>query len=116
MDFVSQYKGISFSSEDHFKLWLDDTAYAIIEFEDHGQDLIKIWVDEYGEIINAYMQYKFWLGRFINIEIAQSYYSLYIYDADYGMWRRIPELIVKDVNYVCEEYEEFIMNTNQLNK
>ena len=64
----SQFKEITFKSEAEFNEWLEKTTYKKIFFKDKGQDLMKIWIAESGEILHANLQSSIWNGRFVNME------------------------------------------------
>jgi len=49
----SQFKEITFKSETEFNEWLEKTTHKKIFFKDKGQDLMKLWVSESGEILHA---------------------------------------------------------------
>lgn len=64
----SQFKEITFKSETEFNKWLEKTTHKKIFFKDKGQDLLKIWIAESGEILHANLQCSIWNGRFVNME------------------------------------------------
>lgn len=64
----SQFKEITFRGEAEFNEWLEKTTYKKIFFKDKGQDLMKIWIAESGEILHANLQSSIWNGRFVNME------------------------------------------------
>lgn len=64
----SKYKDLRFNTEKEFDRWLAKTATMTIDFKDHGQDLVMIWIDEEGEILHANLQTAVWCGKFVNTQ------------------------------------------------
>lgn len=64
----SKYINLTFNKKAEFDKWLKETSYKTIWFKDNGQDLLKIWVAESGEILHANTQARIWNGKFIDME------------------------------------------------
>lgn len=93
---VSKYKGLKFKNENDFNNWLDKTAKKIIWFEDEGQALIAMWVDEHGEILHAKFPGINWNGQFVNLATLQTGELLQMYFEHEG-WRSLIKLTVSEV-------------------
>lgn len=46
-------KSLPFEVEADFNEWLEKTTFKKIFLKDKGQDLMKLWISESGEILNA---------------------------------------------------------------
>jgi hypothetical protein len=51
-----KYKDLKFKSEKEFQKWLNKTTKIEIEFEDDGQDFLRWWLDENGEVLYSDLQ------------------------------------------------------------
>jgi len=88
------YKDVSFESEKEFQAWLKKTTVCEIEFEDHGQDLMKIWIAENGEILHANLQASIWNGRFVDVENLEEFTPIHLYQGSESQ-RYINLVVVK---------------------
>ena len=52
-DFTPKFKDVKFDNETEFLKWLVETTKVAIVLEDAGQDLIKFWIAESGEILHT---------------------------------------------------------------
>lgn len=82
----SQFKEITFKSETEFNGWLEKTTHKKIFLKDKGQDLMKLWVSESGEILHANMQSSIWNGRFVNMETLAKNTNLCLWDNQTSEW------------------------------
>lgn len=82
----SQFKEIRFKTEADFKEWLEKTTFKKIFLKDKGQDLMKLWISESGEILNANMQSLIWNGRFVNLETLAKNTNLCFWNKDKSEW------------------------------
>lgn len=82
----SQFKEITFKSEKEFNEWLEKTTHKKIFLKDKGQDLMKLWVSESGEILNANMQSSIWNGRFVNMETLDKNTNLCLWNNQTSEW------------------------------
>lgn len=71
----SQFKEITFKSETEFNEWLEKTTHKKIFFKDKGQDLMKLWVSESGEILHANMQSSIWKREYFTAKAMQGLLS-----------------------------------------
>lgn len=63
-----QYKNLRFKDRASFDKWLEETAHYIVEFEDHGQDFLKWWLDERGEVLHSDpYQSSVWNGTIVTL-------------------------------------------------
>jgi hypothetical protein len=92
---VQQYKDLKFKNKQSFKNWLSRTSRIIVEFKDFHQDLIKIWLDEHGELLHAEMQSFLKPGYFFRKIIPGK--AIEIYDGI--KWDTYWQLIVDNVVY-----------------
>lgn len=82
-DFTPQFKELKFKTNPAFEEWLKKTTAKKVFFKDNGQDLLKIWVHESGEILHCNLQGVVWNGMFVNLDAlaegskAQFWYSEY---------------------------------------
>lgn len=63
----TEYKDLKFKNEVQFKKWLGETATYVIEFEDNGQDCLKWWIDNGGEVLHSRMQSNAWNGMIVDL-------------------------------------------------
>ena len=82
----SQFKEITFKSETEFNEWLEKTTQKKIFLKDKGQDLMKLWVSESGEILHANMQSSIWNGRFVNMETLAKNTNLCLWNNQTSEW------------------------------
>ena len=82
----SQFKEITFKSEKEFNEWLEKTTHKKIFLKDKGQDLMKLWVSESGEILHANMQSSIWNGRFVNMETLAKNINLCLWNNQTSEW------------------------------
>ena len=82
----SQFKEITFKSEKEFNEWLEKTTHEKIFLKDKGQDLMKLWVSESGEILHANMQSSIWNGRFVNMETLAKNTNLCLWNNQTSEW------------------------------
>lgn len=74
-----QYKDLTFATKKKFEKWLNTTTYCIIDLEDCGQDLLRIWAAKTGEILHCNLQGRIWNGKFINMEELEEF-------VPFGLW------------------------------
>lgn len=82
----SKFKEITFKSETEFNEWLEKTTHKKIFLKDKGQDLMKLWVSESGEILHANMQSSIWNGRFVNMETLAKNTNLCLWNNQTSEW------------------------------
>ena len=93
----AQYQNLQFDDREAFNGWLDETTHCTVEFQDMGQDLIKIWVAQSGEILHANLQASIWNGRFVNMESLTDFAPIYLQKKD--DWIRMEGLIAEKITY-----------------
>jgi hypothetical protein len=94
----SRYQDKKFANEQEFNAWLDKTQTMIIDFEDNGQDLLRIWTDEYGEILHSNAQTQIWCGRFVKLECFVTE-PICMWDADTAKWQVMGRLVIELITY-----------------
>ncbi|MCK9430008.1 MAG: hypothetical protein M0R17_08395 [Candidatus Omnitrophica bacterium] len=67
-EFTPRYYDLTFDNIKDFNKWLGDTTKMKIHFVDQHQDLLKIWTDEFGEILHCNLQASIWNGMFVNLK------------------------------------------------
>ena len=82
----SQFKEITFKSETEFNEWLKKITHKKIFLKDKGQDLMKLWVSESGEILHANMQSSIWNGRFVNMDTLAKNTNLCLWNNQTSEW------------------------------
>lgn len=82
----SQFKEITFKSQTEFNEWLEKTTHKKIFLKDKGQDLMKLWVSESGEILHANLQSSIWNGRFVNMETLAKNTNLCLWNNQTSEW------------------------------
>lgn len=82
----SQFKEITFKSETEFNEWLEKTTHKKIFLKDKGQDLMKLWVSESGEILHANMQSSIWNDQFVNMERLAKNTNLCLWNNKTSEW------------------------------
>lgn len=82
----SQFKEITFKSETEFNEWLEKITHKKIFLKDKGQDLMKLWVSESGEILHANMQSSIWNGRFVNMDTLAKNTNLCLWNNQTSEW------------------------------
>lgn len=86
MEKESKYKDLKFESEQAFEGWLSEMSYKTVYFRDKGQDLLKIWIAESGEILHANLQASIWNGRFVNMETLAKNTNLCLWNNEKKEW------------------------------
>lgn len=61
----AQYLSLKFKSNSELEKWLKTVTAYVITLKDNGQDLLRLWVDMRGEILNTNAQSMIWVGKFI---------------------------------------------------
>lgn len=99
---VARYKNRRFKSEGAFQKWLKLTATRTVEFEDFGQDLQRIWIDERGEIIHCNAQSGVWNGMFLSIEQIAAGRPAWFYFKNEKVWKKM-DFIIEDTEILVGE-------------
>ena len=63
-----KFKDLKFENHKELEKWLKSNAKFILEFEDKGQDLLKMWVHKTGEILDCNANQNLYLGEFVDLE------------------------------------------------
>ncbi len=93
---VQQYKDLKFQNQRSFKNWLTRKARIKVEFEDKGQDIQMIWLDENGELLHADLQSFLKPGFFFRGIFPGK--SISIYDGE--SWSLYSKLVVSHLVYI----------------
>lgn len=91
----AKYRELKFGSNASFNKWLKKTAKKQIFFQDRGQDLTCIWIDEEGEILHANLQTSVWCGAFVNMETMKIHKPIDFFI--HGKWQTM-NFIVEEIN------------------
>lgn len=59
---VPKHQDKTFNSKEEFEDWLEANTKFEVEFVDRGQDLLKIHLDNYGEVLHCNLQASVWNG------------------------------------------------------
>ena len=63
-----KFKDLKFESHKDLEKWLKSNSKFILELQDKGQDLLKIWVHKTGEILDCNANQNLYLGEFVDLE------------------------------------------------
>lgn len=91
------YKKLTFKNKRMFEKWLNKTTYKQIVFEDNGQDLMKIWIAESGEIINCNQQSSIWNGKFVDLVMLEVGLNIDFWNLNRENWDTM-DFIVSEIN------------------
>ena len=92
-----QYKNLNFDTPEDFDQWLQATYHCTVEFQDMGQDLLKIWLAESGEILHANLQASIWNGCFANMTLLTEFTPINLQVGD--EWVRYNGLVIEKITY-----------------
>lgn len=65
--YKSAYRDLKFKSKKHFQVWLNKIMKYEISFVDKGQDCLKWFLDEGGEVLNSNLQSSVWNGELVDL-------------------------------------------------
>lgn len=105
-DKIAQYKNAKFP-EKAFEGWLKRTTTQIVEFEDNGQDLLKIWISKEGEILHANLQTSIWCGLFVKTSFAVGK-CLKMWNPDSHRWLSFPALVVDKIQNSKTDFNQYL--------
>lgn len=83
---VSKYKNLKFKSHSEFSDWLRTTMFKTIHLVDNGQDITRIYIDEFGEVLHTNWQAKIYNGRFVNLDTLKKNTNLVFWNPDSKEW------------------------------
>lgn len=66
-----QFADIRFTSQEHLDKWLCRNTAVIVQFNDNGQDMQKMWVHSTGEILHTDMNSVIYSGRFVSVKTIE---------------------------------------------
>jgi len=69
---MSRYKTKKFDTKKEFEVWLKKTAKYLVHIEDRGQDFLKWWLDDRGEVLHSDMQSSVWNGKIVDLKVLKS--------------------------------------------
>ena len=95
----AKYKDLTFETEDKFVEWLKETATREIIFKNHRPELLSLWIDDEGEILNFNgMVFKeLWLRGFVNINQLEIDRNILVSDPlREGVWNKM-KFIVEEI-------------------
>ena len=90
-----QFKNVRFEGQDGmkaFRKWLAENTKWILELEDQGQDLTKIWVHETGEILHCDAHAGIYNGKFLNLEYLNEGDNIQVWSEEDKEW--CPKVLV----------------------
>lgn len=96
---ISRYRDLKFSPDKQFNEWLNKTYTMIIDLEDNGQYLLRIWTDEYGEILHSNAQTSIWCGRFIDISKIKVGECIRLHNPEDGKWYTMGRQVIENFKY-----------------
>lgn len=95
IDFTPKYKNQAFNTKKEFEEWLEKTTHKQLVFEDHGQDLQRMFIADNGEIIHCDFQARIYNGLFVNLEALEEFTPVQIWED--GQWKRKLGLVIEEV-------------------
>jgi len=78
--YVPQFKDLKFDSAEDLHKWLLENACYVVELVDFGQDLLKVWIHESGEILDCNAHQSIYVGKFVDTNLLVEGNCLWIYD------------------------------------
>lgn len=90
-----QFKDLTFNSKKEFNSWLIANNEYVIDFDDLGQDLLRIWVHATGEILDANLQQSIWNGLFVNVEKLNEYEPIEMWMDE--QWTVMGKLVIDQI-------------------
>ncbi|MEO6176802.1 MAG: hypothetical protein ABIP27_16745 [Flavobacterium circumlabens] len=106
--FKPEYKELKFTDSNSFLLWLRETSETEIIFKDSGQDLIKFFVSESGEILHTEVPS---LSNIYNGALLLDNQELIISGDNIAIW--IPEF--NEVSTIKYEVKKVIRKSHERN-
>lgn len=94
---VPKYKHLRFKTDISFKVFLKETSTIKILFEDQGQDVLTMWIDDRGEVLHSDLQSTIWTGKFIKTETLIQGLPVEIYMPEFSGWRKMEKLKVENL-------------------
>lgn len=79
-----KYKEVVFSTQEEFEDWLASTTYKELIFDDLGQDLRRMHIDERGEILHCNYHGRIYNGSFVNLKELEEFTPVQILEK--GAW------------------------------
>ncbi len=65
--YKAEYKDLKFKSKQEFDKWLVEKTKYEIEFVDNGQDCLKWFIDNGGEVLHSEKQSSIWNGELVDL-------------------------------------------------
>lgn len=80
--YKSAYRDLKFKSKKHFQVWLNKITKYEISFVDKGQDCLKWFLDEGGEVLNSNLQSSVWNGELVDLFSLEAGKGIEIMDVE----------------------------------
>lgn len=93
-----QFNELTFKSEAELNKWLKKVTFKIIDLEDNGQDMQKIWVHETGEILNSDFNSQIYIGKFIDMKKLSVGNCLNIFEDDKKQSKPYKKLVIENIS------------------
>ena len=110
---IPQFKEKRFNSDEELNQWLDEISKYEITLRDFGQDMLKLWVHESGEILYSMFFSIIYFGKFLNTDALKEGEPIEIWEDDEQKYIKYQRLIAEEI-----ATKEFINNktTSALDK
>lgn len=94
----AKFKDLRFNSEAEFNEWLKEVTHTIIDLEDNGQDMQRIWLHESGEILNCDFHQSFYIGKFVDMQALKIGNPLKVLNKETSQYEVYRRLIIEAIN------------------
>lgn len=94
----AKFKDLRFNSEAEFNEWLKEVTHTIIDLEDNGQDMQRIWLHESGEILNCDFHQSIYSGKFVDMQTLAVGNPLKIWNEETKQYEVYHRLVIETVN------------------
>lgn len=92
-----QYRDTRFKDPEAYNRWLNDTATKKIHFENAKQDLLVMWIDDHGEVLNCNAQMWIYIGHLVCMQDLHSGKPLVMRSEDDNDYAVYSNLIVEKI-------------------
>lgn len=92
-----QFAGLNFLNLSAFKAWLKNHTWKIIEFQDLGQDMQRMYIHKSGEILHCDFHSQLYNGKFVNLDTLNIGEKLQTYSDKRGNYTTWTRLIIENI-------------------
>jgi hypothetical protein len=103
-----EYRDLKFKSDNEFKEWLLSKTKKIIEFVDEGQDCLRWYIDEGGEVLHSLYQAWCWNGGIVKLNSLRRNKEIRMINEDGETFSY--DFIVENIISTNEKIKEHIKN------